>query len=97
MFFHVAMFRFAAGTTSEQVDEIDAALAEMRREIDVLTTYRHGRDAGITDGAWDYAVVAGLDHAEDYPAYRDHPRHREIVESLIRPLIVEAARIQFED
>lgn len=95
MLHHVAMFRFAGGTTNEQIDAIDAALTEMRREIDVLVGYRHGRDAGITDGAWDYAVVASLYDSEDYAAYRDHPRHRTIVDDLIKPLVVEAARIQF--
>ncbi|MEN8235774.1 MAG: Dabb family protein [Actinomycetota bacterium] len=96
MFHHVAMFRFAEGTTDEQVDAVDAALAALPGVIDVLVGYRFGRDAGVTDGAWDYVVVADLAGSEDFPTYRDHPQHRAIVEDVVKPLVVEAARIQFE-
>ncbi|MEN8115002.1 MAG: Dabb family protein [Actinomycetota bacterium] len=96
MFHHVAMFRFAEGTTAEQIDAVDAALAELPAVIDVLVGYRFGRDAGITDNAWDYVVVADLAGPEDFPVYRDHPQHRAVVEDVMKPLVVEASRIQFE-
>jgi len=49
------------------------ALSTLPDQIDVLRKFRCGPDGGITDGAWDYAVIAVLDEANSYLAYHDHP------------------------
>lgn len=95
MFHHVAMFRFEEGTTDAQVAAVTAGLAALPDQIDVLVGYRFGPDAGVTEGSWDYVVVADLRDADAYPVYRDHPVHRAVVNDLIAPLVVEAARVQF--
>ncbi len=96
MFHHVAMFRFKEGTTAEQVDAATAALRALPSKIDVLIGYRHGPDAGITDGSWDYVVVADVANAADFVTYRDHPAHRAVVTDFMAPIIAEGARVQFE-
>jgi hypothetical protein len=93
---HIAMFRFTPGTTAEQVDGAANALSTLPDQINVLRKFRYGPDAGITDGAWDYAVVAILDDATSYLAYRDHPAHVAVLRDFIAPIISDAARIQFE-
>ena len=96
MFHHVAMFRFKEGTTAGQVDAAAAALAALPSQIDVLMGYRFGPDAGVTEGSWDFAVVADLADAGDFPTYRDHPAHRAVVTDFMAPIIAEGARVQFE-
>jgi hypothetical protein len=96
MFHHVAMFCFNEGTTAEQIDAATAALAALPAQIAVLIGYRFGPDAGITEGSWDYVVVADLADAGDFPTYRDHPAHRAIVTDFMAPIIAEGARVQFE-
>lgn len=93
---HVALFRFKPETTDEQIEAAMVALSALPDRIDVLRKFRFGPDAGITDGAWDFAVVAVLDNAHDYVAYRDDPAHIAVLRDSIAPLISEAARIQFE-
>jgi len=93
---HVALFRFKPETTDEQVEAAMAALSALPDHIDVLQKFRCGSDAGITEGAWDFAVVAVLDNADDYVAYRDDPAHVAVLRDYLAPLISEAARIQFE-
>ncbi len=90
------MFRFELETTTAQIDAAAEALATLPAEIDVLRKYRFGRDAGITDEAWDFAVVAVLDDADAYVAYRDHPTHVAVLREYVSPFISEVARIQFE-
>ena len=92
---HVALFRFKPEITDEQIEAAMVALSTLPDEIDVLRKFRFGPDAGITEGAWDFAVVAVLDDADDYVAYRDHPAHVAVLRNYIAPLIAEAARIQF--
>ena len=93
---HVALFRFKPETTDEQIEAAMIALSALPDRIDVLRKFRFGPDAGITEGAWDFAVVAVLDNAHDYVAYRDDPAHIAVLRDSIGPLISEAARIQFE-
>ncbi|MEA2023094.1 MAG: Dabb family protein [Actinomycetota bacterium] len=96
MFHHVAMFRFKEGTTAEQVDAATTALRALPSQIDVLTRYKCGPDAGITDGSWDYVVVADVADSDDFATYRDHPAHRAVVTDFMAPIIAEGVRVQFE-
>ena len=93
---HVALFRFKPETTNEQIVAAMGALSTLPDQIDVLRKFRYGPDAGITEGTWDFAVIAVLDNADDYIAYRDHPAHVAVLRDHIAPIISEAARIQFE-
>ena len=93
---HLALFCFRPETTSDQIDAAALALSTLPSRIDVLRKIRFGPDAGITDGAWDFAVVAVLDNADDYAEYRDDPTHVAVLRDHVAPIISEAARIQFE-
>ena len=93
---HAALFRFKPDITTDQIEAAELALSTLPEKIDVLRKFRFGPDAGITEGTWDFAVVAVLDNADDYLAYRDHPAHVAVLRDYLAPLISEAARIQFE-
>ncbi|MGB5169545.1 MAG: Dabb family protein [Acidimicrobiia bacterium] len=93
---HVALFRFKPETTDERIEAAMAALSALPDQIDEIRKFRFGPDAGITEGAWDFAVVAVLDNADDYVEYRDHPAHVAVLQDYLAPLIAEAARVQFE-
>ena len=93
---HVALFRFKPETTNEQIAAAMDALSTLSDQIEVLRKFRYGPDASITEGTWDFAVIAVLDNADDYIAYRDHPAHVAVLRDHIAPIIFEAARIQFE-
>jgi hypothetical protein len=93
---HVALFRFKPEATDVQIEAAVVALSTLPDHIDVLRKFRFGPDAGITEGAWDFAVVAVLDGAADYAIYRDHPSHVAVLRDYFAPLISKAARIQFE-
>ena len=93
---HVALFRFKPETTNDQIEAAVLALSTLPDQIDVLRKFRFGSDVGITEGAWDFAVVAVLDNTDDYVVYRDDPAHVAVLRDYLAPLISEAARIQFE-
>ena len=93
---HVALFRFKEWTTAEQVAAAAPALAGLPAQIDVLVDYKFGSDAGLTDGSWDFVVVADVADAAAFATYRDHPAHRAVVTNFMAPIIDEGARVQFE-
>ena len=93
---HIALFRFADGIAPEDVSNLDVALARLPSLISAIEAYDTGSDLGITTGAWDYGIVADFASQADYDAYANHPDHIDVVTNIVKPLITDVARIQFE-
>jgi hypothetical protein len=95
-FRHVAMFRWAEGTTTGQQDEVAARLGELPGLLPEIREYSLGTNAGVNPGGYDFVVVADFAGKDDYLAYRDHPAHRAVVEEFVSPIVAERAAIQYE-
>lgn len=93
---HVAVFRFTDAVTDSLIDEIDEALGALPSIIPEIISFSSGRNAHVTDGAWDYAVVSDFASPEDYLVYATNPRHMDIVKNVVGPHVAEASRTQFE-
>jgi hypothetical protein len=93
---HVAVFRFNDAITDEYIDRIDETLATLPSIVPGLIAFSSGRNANVTSGAWDYAVVADFASPADYLVYAADPRHVDMVKNLIGPHVVESSRTQFE-
>jgi hypothetical protein len=92
---HVVLFRFSEGTTDEQVQALADGLDGMPKAVGVMLDYRHGRDLGINEASYDYAVVGDFATVDDYLAYRDHPDHRALIRDLVTPIVAERCSVQF--
>ena len=95
-FRHVAMFRWAEGTTIGQQEEAAAKLRELTGAIPQIRGYSVGLDAGVDQGTYEFIVVADFAGKDDYLVYRDHPAHRAVVGEFVAPLVAERAAIQYE-
>jgi len=93
---HVAVFRFKDSATEAVIHEIDTTLATLPGIIDEVISFSSGRNAHVTDGAWDYAVVSDFATADDYRTYASNPQHVDMVKNVVGPHVAEAARTQFE-
>jgi len=92
---HVAFFRFKDSVTTEDIDKLDEGLRSLPPRIDEIRGYECGRDLGLMEGTWDYAVVADFDDVEGYRAYAEHPAHVEVSTTRAKPLMAESMRVQF--
>ena len=92
---HVVMFRWKP-ETDEAVAELARALGRLPSIIPEIRAYHFGADAGLNSGNYDFVVSADFDAADGYLAYRDHPEHRNVAESLIVPNMTDRAAVQFE-
>jgi hypothetical protein len=92
---HVVLFRFGEGTTDEQVQALADGLDGMPKAVGVMLDYRHGRDLGINEASYDYAVVGDFATVDDYLTYRDHPDHRALIRDLVTPIVAERFSVQF--
>ena len=67
----------------------DATEPEIRR-------YQFGRDAGLMDDNFDFAIVADFDSREDWRVYWEHPEHVRIIQETLRPVIAGRVAAQYE-
>lgn len=93
---HVAMFRWNDDVDATHAAKVSDALDELEGSIEVIRSYVHGPDAGISPGTFDYVVVADFDTAEDLHAYRDHPLHQDFIAEFLSDKVAERAAIQYE-
>ncbi|MCC7077512.1 MAG: Dabb family protein [Acidimicrobiia bacterium] len=96
MFRHVALFRWAEGTTADEVRAVEERLAALPDVIPDLLVYTFGRDAGLSDTNHDFAVIAEFASVDGFLSYRDHPSHRAVLEDVIKPILEQRAALQFE-
>jgi hypothetical protein len=95
IFRHVVVFRWKPGTSAAELATLDRALAALPAQIPQIRAYRYGADAKVTEGNFDFAIVADFDDAESFRAYVVHAAHQRLVAENIRPLVAERAAVQF--
>jgi stress responsive alpha/beta barrel protein len=94
---HVALFTWKPGTSDEQVRQLSDALALLPGQIDDIRSYRLGPDAGIAVGNDRFAVVAEFDDLDAYKRYASDPRHRDVIERLLKPILGTRHAVQLVD
>jgi hypothetical protein len=95
-FRHVVMFRWADHIDAEHVEKVSTGLSALPGEIDVIRSYVHGSDVGVSEGNYDYAVVADFDNVADFGIYREHPQHVQLIAELIKDHVTDRAAIQYQ-
>ena len=95
-FRHIAMFRWAEHVDLDHVQRVSAGYDELSDAVPGVRHHAHGSDVGVSEGAFDYVVVADFESLADWRAYRDHPIHVLLVEELIRKHVVDRVTGQFQ-
>jgi hypothetical protein len=95
MFRHVVMFRWAEDVDDAHVAAVARRLDELPGEIAEIRSYRHGADAGVNEGTFDYVLVADFDSVDDYLVYRDHPTHQAFISEKIAGRVDDRAAAQY--
>ena len=92
---HVVMFKWVDGLEPDHIDRVRDGLNSMPTTIDEIRGYLHGTDIGISDGNYDYVLVADFDNVEGYRTYRDHPHHVLFIEEVIKGSVAQRASVQY--
>ena len=93
---HVVLFTWTPEATHDQQRTVAAELRRLPGLIPEIRGYDVGPDAGLSEGTYDFAVVADFDDAAGYFVYRDHPAHRAVIDKYLTPIVSSRARVQFE-
>ena len=92
---HVVMFKWNPEVTDAEISATSTALDGLPEVIDTIVAYRHGRDLGINDGNFDYAVVGDFADEAGYLTYRDHPAHQAFISAFVKGRIADRAAVQY--
>ena len=93
---HTVVFSWKPEATEDQKQQIRTELLKLPTVIPAIRSYACGLDLGITPGNADFAVSADFDDEAGFVSYRDDPRHRDIIQRLITPIIATRTAVQFE-
>ena len=91
---HVALFTWKPGTTDEQIQALTDALSALPGLIADIRSYRLGSDAGVVEGNDSFAMVAEFDDLDAYERYAADPRHRQVIEQVLRPILATRHAVQ---
>ena len=90
------MFKWADHVDADHVARVADGLSALPTEIDVIRNYVHGADVGVSEGNYDYVVVADFDNVADYRTYRDHPQHVLLIEEHVKGHVSDRAAVQYQ-
>ncbi len=95
-FRHVVMFKFNEGLGAEHRARVKEGFDALPPQIDTIRRYVHGPDVRISEGNWDYVLVADFDNVNDWRTYRDHPIHQLFIAENITGNLADKASVQYE-
>ena len=93
---HVVMFKWAEGLGAEHVAAVRDGLDALPAQIPQIRAYKHGPDVQVSEGNYDYVLVADFDDIDDWRTYRDHPQHQLFIAENIQGQLAERAAVQYE-
>jgi heme-degrading monooxygenase HmoA len=93
---HAVLFGWDDEMTDDMERTFAAELTALAPKLAGLRSYRCGRDLGLVEGNFDFAVVADFEDTDSYVAYRDNPEHRDIISRYSGPHARVRAAVQYE-
>ena len=95
---HIVTFK-CKDFTPEKLRILDQALSELPTKIAELGDFAHGPDMGLREHNADYAITADFANEAAFRAFQSHPAYVNVVNNVIKPLLVPGepiGRVQFK-
>ena len=95
-FRHVVLLQWADDVPDDHLEQVRTGLDALPPQIPQIRTFVHGSDVGVSEGNYDYVVVADFDSVQDWRAFREHPAHLLFMEEHIKGKFKNRAAIQYQ-
>lgn len=94
---HIVAWRIADGeNTAARSKDIKDNLEALKDKIAVLVDIQVGINFNTTESASDVVLVSTFKSREDLEAYQEHPEHKAVGQSYVRPYVKERRVIDYE-
>jgi hypothetical protein len=90
------MFAWADDVEPDHPYRVGVALDALATQVPEIRNYVHGADVGVSEGNFDYVLVADFDNVNDWRTYRDHPQHVLFLAEHIKGKVKHRAAVQFQ-
>jgi len=90
------MFRLKEDAPEGTLESLSEGLSVLAQSISAISSYSYGRDLGLREGNYDFAVVADFENAEALASYAKHPAHLAFIQDQLTPVVAERVALQFE-
>jgi hypothetical protein len=91
---HIVVFKWKAGTTDAQVDDVFAQAEGLVDGIDGVEQITLGRNRGEADHGYTHAFIVNLSDDDALTVYLNHPVRKRYVTEVLGP--IEKERIEIE-
>ena len=95
MFHHIVLFSWSDQAPADQAKVAVRELTAYAATLQGLVSYACGPDAGLTQGAADFAVSAVFENEAAWHAYDTADEHNRIRREVFGPNVAERRVIQF--
>ena len=93
---HVVLLRWKPEVTDAAKQAVRDGLAALPAAIPEIRRYAFGDDAALSDGNFDFAIIAEFDNRPDWQTYVTHEQHQQVIAEHIRPILQDRAAVQYE-
>ncbi len=90
-FWHVVLFKFKEGTTTEQIQNIEEEFRKLPAKIDTIIDFEWGKSETVEEGldqGYTHCFLLTFENKAGLEGYLPHPDHKAFV-AIIRPLLEE--------
>ena len=94
---HIVAWRIADGEDkAARAEAIKKNLEALKDKIDVLVDIEVGLNFNTTEAASDVVLVSTFNSREDLETYQEHPEHKAVGQSYVRPYVKERRVVDYE-
>ena len=94
---HIVAWRIADGEDkTARAAAIKENLEALKDKIDVLVDIEVGINFNETESASDVVLVTTFKSREDLETYQEHPEHKAVGQSYVRPYVKERRVVDYE-
>lgn len=91
---HIVLFKFKEDYSEEQLQAVVDGMNALPDKVPQIQAFAHGKDAAVSEGKFDYGMVADFASEEDYVTYRDHPAHKAVGATVMQ-IVADVVQMQF--
>ncbi len=99
MYHHLILFEFHDHILQEQINRLFLAIANLKIDIPEIIHYSWGNSESLdaNNKCFSHGFTMAFNTRKDYEAYQCHPKHVELVATLVCPIMKDAVVFNYAD
>ncbi|ACK65527.1 Stress responsive alpha-beta barrel domain protein [Rippkaea orientalis PCC 8801] len=96
MIVHIVLFKWQEGTSSETLESVVKSLEALKDKIPEILEISCGQNFSERAKGFEHGLMVKFSDRTALTTYASHPAHLEVVNNLIRPILVDIIALDYE-